>query len=102
MRVLPEPIEFEWDTGNSDKSLVKHGVINKEAEEVFENKPNFTLEDVKHSKIEKRYMVWGFTNQGRKLAVIFTIRKNKVRVISARDMHKKERNAYAQKIKTNS
>lgn len=99
--VLPEPIAFEWDKGNIDKSLTKHDVTNREAEEVCTNRPIFLFEDEKHSAVEKKFMAWGTTNQGRKLAVIFTIRKDKVRIISARNMHKKERKAYEEKVKTN-
>lgn len=101
MKILPEPIEFEWDKGNIDKNLITHGVSNKDAEEVFINEPGFIFEDAKHSAVEKRYMIWGITEVGRKLSVIFTMRGNKVRVISARDMHIKERRAYEEEIKTN-
>lgn len=100
MRILPEPISFEWDKGNIDKNLKKHIVSNKEAEEVFGNR-HFLIEDEKHStEDEKRYMLWGITNNERKLTIIFTIRTNLIRIISARDMHKKERRRY-EEIKTN-
>ena len=98
MKILPEPVIFEWDKGNIDKNLHKHNVSDKEAEEVFENEPKFIVEDEKHSLTEARYMIWGVTNQGRKLSIFFTIRGEKVRVISARDMDKKERRAYEEEI----
>lgn len=101
MRILPEPIVFEWDKGNSSKNLTKHNVPNKEAEEIFNNDPKFIVEDEKHSKVEKRYMVWGITNGNRRLTIFFTIRKTKVRIISARDMHRKERRQYEKKVKAN-
>ena len=100
MRILPKPIAFEWDKGNIDKNLKKHSVNDKEAEEVFGNKPIFIFKDDQHSISEKRFMIWGVNNERRKLAVIFTIRKDKIRVISARDMHKKERREYISKAKT--
>lgn len=100
MKILPRVVEFEWDKGNKEKNSIKHSVTNKEAEEVFENKPNFILEDVKHSLLEKRYMIWGLTNSSRKLAVFFTIRQSKIRIISARDMHKKERSRYEKEIQS--
>lgn len=100
MKILPEPLAFEWDEGNIDKNLIRHGVTSREAEEVFDNEPKFIFEDEKHSTLEKRYMIWGVTKQGRELSIIFTIRVNKVRVISARDMQKKERREYEEKIKT--
>ena len=94
MKILPEPVVFEWDKGNINKNFIKHSVTDKEAEEIFENSPKFILEDEKHSSTEIRYMVWGATDKGRQLSVFFTIRGEKLRVISARDMHKKERRRY--------
>lgn len=101
MKILPQPISFEWDKGNIGKNLIKHNVTDKEAEEVFENEPKFIFEDEKHSYIEKRYMIWGITNKGKRLAVIFTIREDRVRIISARDMHRKERREYEDKTQAN-
>lgn len=102
VKILPEPIKFTWDKGNIDKNLKKHNVTNKEAEEVFENQKHFLLEDEKHStEKEKRFMIWGITDHNRKLSIIFTIRNKMVRIISARDMHAKERRRY-EELKTNS
>lgn len=101
MKIIPEPLMFEWDEGNSDKNLKKHNVTNQESEQVFINTPHFLFEDEKHSTKEKRYMTWGITDTERKLTIFFTLRKDKVRIISARDMHKKERREYEKKIKTN-
>lgn len=100
MTILPDPLSFEWDKGNNDKNLKKHNVASQEAEEVFKNEPKFILEDKGHSLLEKRHMVWGITNKGRRLSVFITIRRSKVRIISARDMHKRERRKYEEKIKT--
>lgn len=97
MRILPEPLSFEWDKGNIDKNLKRHKVTNQEAEEVFRNKPVYVLEDIKHSLKEKRYMLWGITNERRKLTIIFCFRDNNVRIISARDMSQKERRSYEEK-----
>ncbi|MBI3012168.1 MAG: BrnT family toxin [Elusimicrobia bacterium] len=98
MRILPDVLVFDWDEGNKDKNFIFHRVTNQEAEEVFFSKPNFIFEDIKHSLSERRYMVWGATTRKRTLAVFFTIRKDKIRIISARDMHRKERREY-EKIK---
>jgi uncharacterized protein len=95
-------ISFEWDEGNIDKNLIKHKVANKESEEVFLNEPRFTIEDEKHSLKEKRYLIWGKTDKERHLAIIYTLRNKKIRVISARDMNKKEKEAYETKIQINS
>lgn len=101
MKILPKPLEFEWDKGNTDKNWIKHKVTNKEAEEVFENDQKFIIEDSRHSLEERRFQLWGRTNKERKLNIIFTIRSNKARIISARDIDRKEKKAYEEKIKTN-
>ena len=101
MRILPEVIIFEWDKGNRDKNVLKHRITNKEAEEVFFNKPNFILDDVKHSLSERRHMIWGITDKKRKLSIFFTMRKDEIRIISVRDMHKKERREYEKQVQEN-
>lgn len=87
-------LSFDWDGGNKYKNVKKHFVSNKESEELFFNKPVFFFKDNKHSKIEKRLLALGKTNDGRLLSIIFTMRKDKLRIISARDMNKKERGSY--------
>lgn len=101
MKILPEPIAFEWDKGNIDKNLTKHDVTNQEAEEVFSNRPLLLNEDKNHSSQEVRYQALGETHQKRLLFVSFTTRSQKVRLISFRDMNIKERGEY-EKIKINS
>lgn len=93
-------IEFEWDNGNLDKSYLKHGITPKEAEEAFVNDNSYVFSDVKHSQKEKRFIVLGKTEDDRSLFVVFTIRKNKIRIISARRMHGKEVEKY-EKAKKN-
>lgn len=98
MDILRDPITFQWDKGNKDKNVKKHNVSNQEAEEAFINEPKFLLSDEKHSSEEEtRHMLWGRTNYNRFITVIFTIRAEKVRIISCRDMHKKERREYESK-----
>ncbi len=86
---------FEWDEGNSLKNKIKHDVESKECEEVFLNEPLRFFDDDIHSGNEKRYGVLGKTNNGRKLTMFFTIRKYKIRVISAYDQGKNDRKIYA-------
>lgn len=86
---------FEWDDGNRTKNWIKHQVSTSECEEVFFNLPLLLADDAKHSQQEKRYYVLGQTNAGRTLFISFTIRTNKICVISARDMSRKEREIYA-------
>ena len=94
---LPKPISFDWDKYNKDKNWHKHQVNHKECEEVFFNNPIRFYPDTKHSKIEKRVLALGITNNDIMLTIIFTIRNKNIRVISARHMSKKERNIYVSK-----
>lgn len=87
------PIEFQWDSGNSHKNE-KHKVINTEIEEVFNDRDKVMSPDVKHSNSEQRYILLGKTKKNRLLYIVFTVRKGSVRVISARDINKKEVSLY--------
>lgn len=87
---IPDPIAFEWDTGNREKNWVKHRVTSEECEEAFQSNDSFIQPDRLHTGLEDRYILIGRTRKLRYLFVAFTIRNNCVRVISARNMHKKE------------
>jgi len=87
---------FEWDKGNLLKNWEEHGVTGSECEQIFFNHPRVLASDVKHSGKEDRYFVLGQTDAGRLLFVVFMIRKNLVRIISARGMRRKERKVYEQ------
>jgi uncharacterized protein len=89
---------FDWDDGNSHKSADKHDVSQAEAEGIFFNDPLIVVADLKHSETERRFHALGRTAQNRLLHITFTLRQNgtMVRVISARDMHRKERKVYDQ------
>lgn len=91
-------VGFEWDTGNQRKSVEKHGVAKFEAEQVFFNAPLLILSDDKHNQIEPRYHALGKTDGARLLHITLTLRSEGtlIRVISARDMHRKERLVYEQ------
>ncbi len=90
---------FEWDTGNQRKNETKHAVNQFEAEQVFFNQPLLLLPDQKHSQHEMRYHALGRSNNARLLHITFTLRSDDklIRVISARDMHRKERETYEQR-----
>jgi uncharacterized DUF497 family protein len=90
-------VGFQWDQGNIDKNLIEHNVENWESEQVFFNKPLLILDDPRHSIPEKRWAAFGKTDADRFLIVIFTKRGDLIRVISARDMNKKERKFYDEK-----
>lgn len=83
-------IGFEWDEGNIEKNKKKHNLDKWQIEEVFFNEPILVNEDIKHSNIESRWFVLGKTDNEIKLMVVFTVRDNFIRVISARKMNKKE------------
>jgi uncharacterized protein len=90
-------IGFEWDAGNARKNE-RHGVSTAEAEQVFFNFPLLVLSDLKHGDDEPRFHALGRTHEGRRLHLTFTLRNQEqlLRVISARDMHRKERVIYEQ------
>ena len=90
-------VGFERDEGNRRKNADKHGVSGAEAEQVFFNEPLIVAEDTRHSAVESRFHALGQTDEGRHLHVTFTLRGGGMllRVISARDMHRKEREFYA-------
>ena len=94
---LTKIADFDWDDGNARKND-KHGVSTAEAEQVFFNGPLLLIADTKHSHGEPRFHALGKTDEGRTLHITFTLRNagERVRVISARDMHKKERTIYEQ------
>jgi len=89
---------FDWDEGNARKSADKHSVSQAEAEQAFFNEPLLLVPDTKHSQQEPRYHALGKTDEGRLLHITFTLRSagTLIRVISARDMHRKERTFYGQ------
>lgn len=100
MQSLPILEGFEWDKGNRQKNWLKHNVSQEECEEIFVNQPLFISIDPGHSNTEIRYRVLGQTNEERRLFLIFTIRNSLIRVISSRDMNKKEKSIYEKTIST--
>jgi len=86
---------FDWGEGNTRKNE-KHGVSMAEAEQVFFNAPLLVLDDSRYSSEEPRFHALGKSDDTRLLHITFTVRHKgeKIRVISARDMHRKERVIY--------
>jgi hypothetical protein len=85
---------FDWDEGNILKNWEKHRVSALECEQIFFNRPLIIMPDASHSIKESRFYALGQSDSGRYLFIVFTIRKNLIRVISARDMNRKERKVY--------
>ena len=100
---FPACIEFEWDDGNLMKNE-KHSVGDAEAEQVFFNEPLLVLDDAAHGAMEARWHALGRTSEHRLLQVTFTLRGDgtRVRIISARPMHRKERKVYEQATQADS
>jgi len=89
---------FDWDEGNGRKSADKHGVSQSEAEQIFFNQPLLIVQETRHGDNEPRFHALGRTDVNRRLHVTFTLRQDNrlIRTISARPMHRKERDRYEQ------
>jgi uncharacterized protein len=91
---------FEWDKGNKEKNKTKHNVETDESEEVFFNDPLFVYDKI-HSQGEERFLAYGITDKEKLLILSFTIRgekNDKIKIISSRDQHKKEREYYKKQL----
>ena len=93
-KALAKCTGFEWDQGNITKNWDQHDVSTGECEQIFFNKPLIVKSDKEHSKFENRYYALGRTNMSRFLFLVFTIRNEKIRVISTRDMTEAEIERY--------
>ena len=94
MNVWEEPIQFQWDAGNRDKNWLKHGVTTAECEETFFDPHKRVVGSALYTGRETRSVLIGQTQAGRLLFVVFTIRGHTVRVISARNLNRRERGLY--------
>lgn len=92
--ILHKCTGFDWDKGNITKNRIKHNVSPSECEQIFFNHPLLVGDDVLHSSSENRYYALGRTDKKRLLFIVFTLRNKLIRVISARDMSRKERRVY--------
>ncbi len=92
-------MEFDWDQWNVKKNEIKHGVSMLEAESAFYDIQYCLFEDIKHSQVEKRFLLFALSLERRILIVGFTIRNKKIRIITARTASKKERTIYEEKKK---
>lgn len=97
-RIVYTDMEFEWDKGNSGKNLKSHHISDEEAEEPFFDDLKHRYPDPTHSVDEPRYVVVGKTKLSRILFVVYTLRRNKIRIISARQADRKEKMLYEKTI----
>ncbi len=93
-KILQKCVGFEWDQYNAKKNWEKHKVTPAECEQIFFNRPLIIANDAKHSESERRFYSLGKTDLHRRLFIVFTIRNNLIRIISARNMDKKETRSY--------
>jgi uncharacterized DUF497 family protein len=93
---------FDWDEANVHKNWELHQVTPEEAEDAFFHQPLVVRSDVRHSQREKRHYALGHTGRGRLLFIAFTVRRNLIRVISVRDMNRKEQDFYGKYEEANS
>lgn len=94
MDPLNDCIGFDWDEWNSSKNWEFHRVTPEEAEDVFFHEPLVVRGDARHSRSERRYRALGQTSAGRLLFVAFTVRRKLIRINSARNMNRREVEAY--------
>ena len=94
--ILAGVFGFDGDAGNVEKIWRTHAVAAAEAEQALLNRPLLVSPDRAHSAMEARFFALGEARAGRRLAVVFTIRGDRIRVISARPMSRKERIVYAE------
>jgi hypothetical protein len=98
MKFIPEPVKFDWDKGNLTKNWDKQRVTNLECEEVFLNNP-LTVKAKPEGYYEERFYAIGRTDNNRFLFVVFILRSDRIRIISARDANKKEKMMCDEKTK---
>ena len=90
-------IQYEWDQWNVQKNEIKHGVSAREAESAFHDPEYRLFLDEKHStRGDRRYILYGRSGEGRVLMLGFTVRGQRVRIITARPASRKERGMYGQ------
>jgi uncharacterized DUF497 family protein len=87
-------MQLEWDENKAERNLSKHRVSFEEAKTVFDDPLYVDFYDPDHSEDEERYLIVGASNQKRLLIVSYTERGNSIRIISAREVTRAEREAY--------
>lgn len=87
-------MKFDWDPKKAAGNLAKHNVSFEEAATVFGDPLSDTFDDPDHSAAERRFLIIGHSQQGRLLFVSHTADGETVRIISAREPTRGERESY--------
>lgn len=87
-------MEFEWDSAKAASNLAKHGIDFSEAATVFGDPLAITYHDVEHSDTEDRFITFGSTTSGRLVVVVHLDRHDRTRIVSARNLTRRERKQY--------
>jgi len=90
------PLKFEWNTNKAKKNIEKHGVSIDEASTVFSDPLSMTYDDPDHSYGENRYIIIGLSSNGKLLFISHVEKDGIIRIISARQLTRKERKQYEQ------
>ena len=85
---------FAWDENKAASNRSKHGVPFEEAQTVFDHPLYVDFYDLDHSGEEERYLIVGASDQRRLLIVSYMERGDSIRLISAREVTRAEREAY--------
>ena len=91
-------LTFEWDPSKAQTNLKEHSVSFNEATTVFDGELGITVFDPDHSESEDRFILFGRSAANRILLVVHTDRFDVVRIISARELTRIERNKYEKEI----
>jgi uncharacterized DUF497 family protein len=92
---LPKKPEFDWDEHNI-RHVARHGVTPTEVQEAVTGRHVIPGPVEVHG--ENRWALYGTTAAGRPLAVVYTVRAERIRVVTAHTMHASDRRKYAAEI----
>jgi len=90
-------MEIEYDSREAAANLKKHGVSFEEAEAALFDPLALSIEDT-DAEGESRWLLIGMVGRMQILTVIYTLRGDRIRIISARRSTKRELQEYAQRI----
>ncbi len=89
-------LKFEWNPNKAKKNIQKHRISFDEAATVFSDPLSMTYDDPDHSYNENRYIIIGLSSLGNLLFVSHVEIRNIIKIISARQLTRKERKQYEQ------